>query len=113
MSTSLAAKSKASPDVDTNLPVFKRQWEKDYYDHHGWPYYWAGMGLANGTGISGSPWNPGNSHIRRSRRRQIRISKEAESKRAGDHDPHENDDVHLRSSSRGHWVQKSLQRMAG
>lgn len=86
---------KNSPSVDTDLPV-SRQWETDYYDHYGWPYYWAGMGLANGTGLSGSSWNPG--AIFAVNAVGEAASQDVENEKASGHDPHEHDDLHLRSS---------------
>lgn len=41
-----------SPSAETEKPV-SRQWETDYYDYYGWPYYWGGMGLTGGIGLSG------------------------------------------------------------
>jgi uncharacterized protein YrrD len=41
-----------SPAAETERPV-SRQWEKDYYDYYGWPYYWGGMGVTGGMGLSG------------------------------------------------------------
>jgi len=40
-----------SPDIDTNEPV-SRQFERDYFDYHVWPYYWGGIG------VWGSYWYP-------------------------------------------------------
>lgn len=34
----------ASPDVDTDKPVF-RQMEARYFDYYGWPYYWTEIGI--------------------------------------------------------------------
>jgi sporulation protein YlmC with PRC-barrel domain len=34
----------SSPDIDTDLPVF-RQMEKEYYDFYEWPYYWDNMSV--------------------------------------------------------------------
>jgi sporulation protein YlmC with PRC-barrel domain len=50
-----------SPGVDTDEPV-SRQWETDYYDYYGWPYYWGGMGgmgYMGGMGAWGTYWYPG------------------------------------------------------
>ncbi len=33
-----------APGVDTERPV-SRQWEVDYYNYYGWPYYWGGAGI--------------------------------------------------------------------
>jgi hypothetical protein len=33
-----------APDAETDLPV-TRQWEAEYHDYFGWPYYWEGAGL--------------------------------------------------------------------
>lgn len=33
-----------SPGIATDRPV-SRQWEADYHDYYGWPYYWAGGGM--------------------------------------------------------------------
>jgi uncharacterized protein YrrD len=41
-----------SPSAETEKPV-SRQWETDYYDYYGWPYYWGGMGFTGGMGLSG------------------------------------------------------------
>ncbi len=40
-----------SPSADTEEPV-SRQWETDYYDYYGWPYYWGGMSLTGGMALS-------------------------------------------------------------
>jgi uncharacterized protein YrrD len=85
-----------SPGVDADAPV-SRQMETEYYDHYGWPYYWAGMGLANRTGLSGSSWNPGALYAVTAAVNAT--SEQAEEARArGGDAPHEHDDVHLRSS---------------
>lgn len=39
-----------SPGVDTDRPV-SRQWEADYHDYYGWPYYWAGAAGLWGAGL--------------------------------------------------------------
>ncbi len=41
-----------SPSAETDKPV-SRQWETDYYDYYGWPYYWGGMGISGGMALSG------------------------------------------------------------
>ena len=41
-----------SPGVETDQPV-SRQWERNYYNHYAWPYYWDGMGGW------GAYWYPG------------------------------------------------------
>ena len=41
-----------SPSAETKNPV-SRQWETDYHDYYGWPYYWGGMGFAGGLGLTG------------------------------------------------------------
>jgi hypothetical protein len=41
----------ASPSIDTHKPV-SRQYEEEYYQYYGWPYYWQGDGL---WGMSGFP----------------------------------------------------------
>jgi hypothetical protein len=33
-----------APDAESALPV-TRQWEAEYHDYFGWPYYWEGAGL--------------------------------------------------------------------
>lgn len=33
-----------APDAETERPV-TRQWEAEYHDYFGWPYYWEGAGL--------------------------------------------------------------------
>ncbi|MEO6907860.1 MAG: PRC-barrel domain-containing protein, partial [Abditibacteriaceae bacterium] len=33
-----------APDVESDRPV-TRQWEAEYHDYFGWPYYWEGAGL--------------------------------------------------------------------
>src|SRR5271169_4822536 len=33
-----------SPSIDTQKPV-SRQYEEEYYQYYGWPYYWQGDGL--------------------------------------------------------------------
>jgi hypothetical protein len=33
-----------APDAESQLPV-TRQWEAEYHDYFGWPYYWEGSGL--------------------------------------------------------------------
>jgi hypothetical protein len=40
-----------SPAIDLHKPV-SRQYEEDYYQYYGWPYYWQGDGL---WGMSGFP----------------------------------------------------------
>lgn len=40
-----------SPSIDTHKPV-SRQYEEQYCQHYGWPYYWQGNGL---WGMSGFP----------------------------------------------------------
>ena len=35
-----------SPDVAANPPV-SRQWESEYHDYYGWPYYWSGIGMSS------------------------------------------------------------------
>lgn len=44
----------ASPDVDTHLPV-SRQYEIEYYNHYGYPYYWSANAL---WGASAHPMLP-------------------------------------------------------
>ena len=34
----------AAPDAESQLPV-TRQWEAEYHDYFGWPYYWEGGGF--------------------------------------------------------------------
>jgi hypothetical protein len=42
-----------SPFAETDKPV-SRQWETDYHDYYGWPYYWGGMGgLSGDIGLTG------------------------------------------------------------
>jgi hypothetical protein len=46
---------KASPDVDTDMPV-SRQQQIAYHDYYRWPYYWGGGGfLGTGAGIGVAP----------------------------------------------------------
>ena len=61
-----------SPDVETDEPV-SRQWETDYHNYYGWPYYWGGAGAVGaawyaGEGLDpGGPapaHNPGGAHLR-------------------------------------------------
>lgn len=33
-----------APDAETDRPV-TRQWETEYHDYFGWPYYWEGAGI--------------------------------------------------------------------
>jgi hypothetical protein len=40
-----------SPSIESHKPV-SRQYEEDYYQYYGWPYYWEGSGL---WGMSGFP----------------------------------------------------------
>jgi uncharacterized protein YceK/uncharacterized protein YrrD len=40
-----------SPSIDAHKPV-SRQWEEEYYQYYGWPFYWQGDGL---WGLSGFP----------------------------------------------------------
>ena len=40
-----------SPPIESHKPV-SRQYEEDYHQYYGWPYYWQGTGL---WGISGFP----------------------------------------------------------
>ena len=47
------AQVEGSPPAETDKPV-SRQWEMDYHDYYGWPYYWGGMGgLPGGIGFTG------------------------------------------------------------
>lgn len=42
-----------SPAAETDKPV-SRQWETDYHDYYGWPYYWGGLGgFSGGLGFTG------------------------------------------------------------
>jgi sporulation protein YlmC with PRC-barrel domain len=43
-----------SPSILTHKPV-SRQYEEEYYEYYGWPYYWQGDGL---WGMSGLPMVP-------------------------------------------------------
>src|SRR5947209_3460626 len=43
-----------SPSIETHKPV-SRQYEEDYHQYYGWPYYWQGDGL---WGMSGFPVVP-------------------------------------------------------
>jgi hypothetical protein len=38
------AQVERSPDIDAQKPV-SRQKEIEYFNHYGWPYYWAGTGI--------------------------------------------------------------------
>jgi PRC-barrel domain len=40
-----------SPSIESHRPV-SRQYEEEYYQYYGWPYYWEGSGL---WGMSGFP----------------------------------------------------------
>ena len=40
-----------SPPIESHKPV-SRQYEEEYYEYYGWPYYWQGDGL---WGMSGFP----------------------------------------------------------
>jgi hypothetical protein len=40
-----------SPSIESHKPV-SRQYEEEYYQYYGWPYYWQGAGL---WGMSGFP----------------------------------------------------------
>ncbi len=42
-----------SPSIDSHKPV-SRQYEEEYYRHHGWPCYWNGAGLWGPTGFPGA-----------------------------------------------------------
>lgn len=84
-----------SPSVDTELPV-SRQWEKDYHDYYGWPYYWATMGVANGTGLTGAGSNPGTLYAVASV--DDAMAREAGNYRVRGREPHDSDDIHLCSS---------------
>jgi uncharacterized protein YrrD len=86
----------SSPDVDTDQPV-SRQWETAYYDHNAIPYYWGGMGLTGGLGVSGVMWNPG--ALLASSEGVDRRSQEAVEARArGEESARDRGDTHLRST---------------
>jgi uncharacterized protein YrrD len=40
----------SSPSFDTHKPI-SRQYEEEYYQYYGWPYYWQGDGLWGGSGF--------------------------------------------------------------
>ena len=61
-----------SPDVETDEPV-SRQWETDYHNYYGWPYYWGGSGAMGAAWYAGAGLAPveaapaqvpGDSHLR-------------------------------------------------
>ena len=43
---------KDSPDIDLDKPI-SRQYEVDYFNYYGWPYYWAGVGAWAGWAYPG------------------------------------------------------------
>lgn len=47
-----------SPDVETDEPV-SRQWETDYHNYYGWPYYWGGVGAMGAAWYAGEGLDPG------------------------------------------------------
>jgi hypothetical protein len=74
-----------SPDVAANQPV-SRQWEADYCNYYGWPYYWGGIGSwgsywypdalsAQRIGIAETP-QPTDDRITESTDAQLRSTKE-------------------------------------
>jgi uncharacterized protein YrrD len=77
-----------SPGVETHAPL-SRQFETDYHDYFGWPYYWGGMGLTNATffpgGLLAAPITGA-------------MSPESDDERARDHLPAHHGDIHLRST---------------
>lgn len=85
----------SSPSIDTDRPI-SRQMEIDYHEHFGWPYYYACMGAANSNVVAGSGLNMGALYAVRAA--ENAVDNEAESERARGHNPHDNDDPHLRSS---------------
>lgn len=48
-----------SPSIESHKPV-SRQYEEEYYQYYGWPYYWQGDGLWGMSGLStrGLPADP-------------------------------------------------------
>ena len=46
-------KIRHSPGVETDQPV-SRQWETDYLDYYGWPYYWGDIGGGEAYGYPGA-----------------------------------------------------------
>ena len=78
-----------SPGVDTDKPV-SRQWETDYHDYYGWPYYWGGIGLSGGMTLSG---------VQLARAANGGTSQQEADERARDHESaRDQQDVHLRSA---------------
>lgn len=66
-----------SPTIETHKPV-SRQFEEDYYQYFGWPYYWQGDGLWGESGFpvmelappqvnTGSPVRGHDAHLRSTR----------------------------------------------
>ena len=78
-----------SPSAETEKPV-SRQWEMDYHDYYGWPYYWGGMGLTGGMALSG---------VQLARAVDDGTSQQETDERARDHESaRDHQDVHLRSA---------------
>jgi hypothetical protein len=85
-----------SPAAETERPV-SRQWEKDYHDYYGWPYYWGGMGLTGGMGITGGMGLSGGMGL--AGVQLARTPQQEEDERARNHDPAPDPGAsHLRSS---------------
>ena len=83
-----------SPSAETEKPV-SRQWETDYYDYYGWPYYWGGMGMSGGLGFAGGMALGG---VQRSRAvGEARTPQQEADDRARDQE-RDRQDVHLRST---------------
>jgi sporulation protein YlmC with PRC-barrel domain len=82
-----------SPAIESHKPV-SRQYEEEYYQYYGWPYYWQGDGL---WGMSGFPIL--------SAPPKTRPDEEA----VANHRKHEHTDAHLRStqSVNGYHIEAS------
>ena len=51
------AQVEGSPGAEMHQPV-SRQWETDYHDYYGWPYYWDGMDMTGAAWYSGAVLDP-------------------------------------------------------
>jgi hypothetical protein len=80
-----------SPVAETDEPV-SRQWETDYHDYYGWPYYWGGMGgFSGGIGFTGGMALSG---VQLSRA----VGDAQAPQQAADEEAGDKSDVHLRST---------------
>jgi uncharacterized protein YrrD len=82
---------KKSPDIDTDKPV-SLQYQHQYHDYYGYPYYWGGDGIWGG-GLYPTALMPGYVHGDDAVARRAAEEAYAKAERLR----HRNDDPHLRS----------------